>query len=206
MGFEEGIGLIIPKVRLDHAPTVTVIPIDSDATLKRISDERNLALNPKDIPVIRAYFSDPGVRAGRTAVGLSDPTDVELEYISQGRSDHCNHNTFRGLFHYQDLDSGRRETVDNLFKTCIETPTLELAARKPWVVSVLWDNAGAGRLDDEHFYVITGETTTPPQHGGLRRSITGIVGVYRDPGTGKGSKLIMGSYGFTSATATTPGR
>jgi phosphoribosylformylglycinamidine synthase len=194
----EGIGVIIPKVRLDHTPTVTVIPIDSDATLKRISDERNLALNPKDIPVIRAYFSDPRVRAARSAVGLSDPTDVELEYISQGRSDHCNHNTFRGLFRYRDLDSGRRETVDNLFKTCIEAPTLELAAQKPWVVSVLWDNAGAGRLDDEHFYVITGETHNSPSnmeaYGG---AITGIVGVYRDPlGTGKGSKLIMGSYGF----------
>jgi phosphoribosylformylglycinamidine synthase II len=195
---EEGIGLIVPKVRLDHAPTVTVIPIDSDATLKRISDERNLALNPKDIPVIRAYFSDPGVRAARATVGLADPTDVELEYISQSRSDHCNHNSFRGLFRYRDLDGGRSETVDNLFKTCIEAPTLKLAEQKPWVVSVLWDNAGAGRLDDEHFYVITGETHNSPSnmeaYGG---AITGIVGVYRDPlGTGKGSKLIMGSYGF----------
>jgi phosphoribosylformylglycinamidine synthase len=195
---EEGIGIIIPKVRLDHPPTVTVIPIASDAALKRISDERNLALNPKDIPVIRSYFSDPGVRAGRAAVGLSDPTDVELEYISQGRSDHCNHNSFRGLFRYRDLDTGDSQTVDNLFKTCIEAPTLELAAQKPWVVSVLWDNAGAGRLDDEHFYVITGETHNSPSnmeaYGG---AITGIVGVYRDPlGTGKGSKLIMGSYGF----------
>jgi phosphoribosylformylglycinamidine synthase len=194
----EGIGFIIPKVRLDHTATLTVIPIDSDATLKRISDERNLALNPQDIPVIRAYFSDPGVRAARAAVGLSDPTDVELEYISQGRSDHCNHNTFRGLFRYRDLDGGRRETVDNLFKTCIEAPTLELAGQKPWVVSVLWDNAGAGRLDDGHYYVITGETHNSPSnmeaYGG---AITGIVGVYRDPlGTGKGSKLIMGSYGF----------
>jgi phosphoribosylformylglycinamidine synthase len=194
----EGIGIIIPKVRLDHSPTVTVVPIDSDATLKRISDERNLALNPNDIPVIRAYFSDPGVRAARAAMGLSDPTDVELEYISQARSDHCNHNTFRGLFHYRDLDEGRSETVDNLFKTCIEAPTLELAAQKPWVVSVLWDNAGAGRLDDEHYYVITGETHNSPSnmeaYGG---AITGIVGVYRDPlGTGKGSKLVMGGYGF----------
>ena len=144
----EGIGLIIPKVRLDRRPTVTVIPIDSDATLQRISDARSLALNPNDIPVIRSYFSDPAVRAARAAMGLSDPTDIELEYISQARSDHCNHNTFRGRFHYRDLDRGRSETVDNLFKTFIEAPTLELAAKKPWVVSVLWDNAGAGRLDD----------------------------------------------------------
>ncbi len=195
---DEGTGVIIPRVRLDHSPTVTVIPIDSDATLKRISDERHLALNPNDIPVIRAYFSDPRVRSERAQMGLSDPTDVEIEYISQARSDHCNHNTFRGLFRYRETASGRYEAVDNLFKTCIEAPTLELAAKKPWVVSVLWDNAGVGRLDDEHYYVITGETHNSPSnmeaYGG---AITGIVGVYRDPlGTGKGSKLIMGGYGF----------
>ena len=194
----EGIGIVIPKVRLDHTPTVAVIPIDSDATLKRISDERNLALNPNDIPVIRDYFSNPEVRAARAAAGLSDPTDVELEYISQARSDHCNHNTFRGLFRYRDLDSGHAEVVDNLFETCIETPTLDLSREKPWVVSVLWDNAGVGRFDDDHYYVITGETHNSPSnmeaYGG---AITGIVGVYRDPlGTGKGSRLIMGSYGF----------
>ncbi|MCU0563521.1 MAG: phosphoribosylformylglycinamidine synthase, partial [Desulfobacterales bacterium] len=52
-----GVGIIIPRVRLDHTPTVSVVPIDSDAVLQRISDERNLALNPNDIPVIRAYFN-----------------------------------------------------------------------------------------------------------------------------------------------------
>jgi phosphoribosylformylglycinamidine synthase len=193
-----GIGFILPKVRLNHSPTVTVIPIDSDAALKRISDERHLALNPNDIPVIRAYFCDPRVRASRAAVGLAEPTDVEIEYISQARSDHCNHNTFRGLFRYRATGGGPVECVDNLFKTCIEAPTLELAEKKPWVVSVLWDNAGVGRLDDENYYVITGETHNSPSnmeaYGG---AITGIVGVYRDPlGTGKGSKLVMGSYGF----------
>jgi phosphoribosylformylglycinamidine synthase len=131
-------------------------------------------------------------------VGLSDPTDIELEYISQARSDHCNHNTFRGLFRYRNLETENTEVVDNLFKTCIESPTLALKKKKPWVVSVLWDNAGAGRFDDDHYYVITGETHNSPSnmeaYGG---AVTGIVGVYRDPlGTGKGSKLVMGSYGF----------
>ncbi len=194
----EGIGFIIPKVRLDHAPTIVSIPIDSDASLKKMSDERNLALNPNDIPIIRTYFQDKRVQEARAKVGLSDPTDVELEYISQARSDHCNHNTFRGRFNYIDRQTGESEIIDNLFKTCIETPTLELQKRKPWVVSVLWDNAGAGRFDAEHYYVITGETHNSPSnmeaYGG---AITGIVGVYRDPmGTGKGSKLVMGSYGY----------
>jgi len=193
-----GIGYIIPKVKLDHIPTVTTIPVASDQALNEISTQRNLALNPNDIPPIRAYFTDDRVRQERSQVGLDEPTDIELEYISQARSDHCNHNTFRGLFRYHDPDRDRTEMVDNLFKTCIEAPTLDLKEKKPWVVSVLWDNAGAGRFDDDHYYVITGETHNSPSnmeaYGG---AITGIVGVYRDPlGTGLGSRLVMGSYGY----------
>ena len=194
----QGVGYIIPKVRLNHTPTVTTIPIDSDEALLKISDERNLALNPNDIPTIRNYFLQSDVVAQRAGVGLSGPTDVELEYISQGRSDHCNHNTFQGLFHYEEAGSDKSETVDNPFKVCIKEPTVQLQQEKPWVISVLWDNAGVGRFDDDHYYVITGETHNSPSnmeaYGG---AITGIVGIYRDPmGTGLGSKLIMGSYGY----------
>jgi phosphoribosylformylglycinamidine synthase subunit PurSL len=193
-----GVGHIIPKVMLDHRPEVATLSIDSDETLARLSIERSLSLNPNDIPTIRAYFLDPEVKRQRRMVSLSDPTDVELEYISQARSDHCNHNTFRGRFHYRDLATGDSETIDNLFRTYIETPTLALKAQKPWVISVLWDNAGVGRFDADHAYVITGETHNSPSnmeaYGG---AITGIVGIYRDPmGTGRGARLIMGSYGY----------
>jgi phosphoribosylformylglycinamidine synthase len=194
----EGVGFIVPKVKLDHEPTVTTLSVADDETLRRISDERNLALNPRDIPVIRAYFNDPAVREERRAFGLSDPTDVELEYVSQGRSDHCNHNTFQGKFLYGEGADGPVEVWDNLFKTCIQAPTLALQREKPRVISVLWDNAGVGRFDEDNYYVITGETHNSPSnmeaYGG---AITGIVGVYRDPlGTGKGARLIMGAYGF----------
>ena len=194
----QGVGYVIPKVILDHTPAVQTIAVDSDSGLAAVSNQRNLALNPNDIPVIRGYFNDPRVRAQRVEWGLSDPTDVELEYISQARSDHCNHNTFRGLFRYTDLDTVDTETVNSLFRTYIETPTLALKEEKDWVVSVLWDNAGAGRFDDRHHYVITGETHNSPSnmeaYGG---AITGIVGVYRDPlGTGKGSRLVMGGFGY----------
>jgi phosphoribosylformylglycinamidine synthase len=195
---KEGVGFICPKVMLNHTPTVTTIPISSDTVLQSISDERNLALNPNDIPVIRSYFLREEVKAERKTIGLTDPTDVEIEYISQARSDHCNHNTFRGLFRYQD-DVGAPVVIENnLFKTYIEKPTLELKHKLPWVVSVLWDNAGVGRFNETSNYVITGETHNSPSnmeaYGG---AITGIVGVYRDPlGTGLGAKLIMGSYGF----------
>lgn len=195
---ETGVGIIIPKVRLDHKPTVTEIPVDTDATLRRVSKERGLALNPNDIPTIRAYFLREDVLAQRRTLGLSAPTDVELEYISQARSDHCNHNTFKGLFHYRDLATGKTEVVDNLFATCIEAPTLAIQKQKPGVISVLWDNAGVGSLNDDYYYVITGETHNSPSnmeaYGG---AITGIVGVYRDPmGTGRGARLIMGMYGY----------
>ncbi|MFZ5570985.1 MAG: AIR synthase-related protein [Thermodesulfobacteriota bacterium] len=194
----EGVGFIMPKVILGHTPVVGTIDIDSDAALGKVSAERNLALNPNDIPTIRNYFLRREVREARGAFGLDGPTDLELEYISQARSDHCNHNTFRGKFHYRDLTTGESEIVDNLFKTCIEAPTLSLKERKPWVVSVLWDNAGAARFDQDTYYVVTGETHNSPSnmeaYGG---AITGIVGVYRDPlGTGKGARLVMGSYGF----------
>ncbi|MBU1740098.1 MAG: phosphoribosylformylglycinamidine synthase, partial [Proteobacteria bacterium] len=193
-----GIGFIVPRVELAHEPTTATFSPDSDKTLETLSAERNLALNPRDIPVIRQYFLRDEVQGKRRAVGLAEPTDVELEYISQARSDHCNHNTFRGKFFYSEPETGHREVIDSLFKTYIERPTLEIQEKKPWVVSVLWDNAGAARFDEEHLYTITAETHNSPSnmeaYGG---AITGIVGVYRDPmGTGLGSKLIMGLYGF----------
>ncbi len=193
-----GIGYRIPKVKLAHTPRVEEIPVGSDEELLEISVRRHLFLDPRDVPAIRRYYNRPAVRRVRGRVGLDLPTDVELEYIAQARSDHCNHNTFRGYFEYVDTETGERFEVDSLFRTFISEPTRRIAAQKDWVVSVLWDNAGVGRFDDDHFYTITGETHNSPSnmeaYGG---SLTGIVGVYRDPlGTGKGSKLILGTYGF----------
>ncbi|MCG8616271.1 MAG: AIR synthase-related protein, partial [Desulfobacterales bacterium] len=195
---ETGADVKPAKVILNHEPCCDTVDIDTDETLAKISDERNLALNPRDIPVIREYFLDERVLEDRKEVGLSKPTDVELEYISQARSDHCNHNTFNGIFRYTDVATGETVEEVSLFKTYIQKPTLELKEKKDWVVSVLWDNAGVGTFDDENNYVVTGETHNSPSnmeaYGG---AITGIVGVYRDPmGTGLGSKLFMGSFGY----------
>ncbi len=195
---ESGAGTKPAKVLLNHEPEFAVLSIGSDQELQEISDQRNLALNPRDIPVIREYFLDPEVRKSRKTAGLAEPTDLELEYISQARSDHCNHNTFQGVFTYLDRETGETCIEANLFKTYIKDPTLALKEQKSWVVSVLWDNAGVGRFDETNNYVITGETHNSPSnmeaYGG---AITGIVGVYRDPmGTGLGSRLIMGSYGY----------
>ncbi|MBM4284296.1 MAG: phosphoribosylformylglycinamidine synthase [Deltaproteobacteria bacterium] len=195
---ETGVGLILPRVHLDHRPRVTTFPLASVEDLRQLSAERHLALRDQDLPIILDYFRRPEVRARRQAAGLGDPTDLELEYLAQARSDHCNHNTFRGRFRYRDLATGEEAVLDNPFKQCIEAPTRALAATRPWVVSVLWDNAGVGAFDDEFCYVIKGETHNSPSnleaYGG---SLTGIVGVYRDPlGTGRGARLIGGMYGY----------
>ena len=200
---EQGLGLILPKVELSTKPGFSTLAIPDDAALMALSDQRSLSLHPADAPVIRDYFQDPGRIAAREKVGLGpQPTDVELEYLSQARSDHCNHNTFQGLFTYTEMgespDNEKPLILDNLFKTCIKDPTLAIQAQKDWIVSVLWDNAGAAAFDDRWLYTITGETHNSPSnmeaYGG---AITGIVGVYRDPmGTGLGSKLILGTYGF----------
>jgi len=194
----QGIGFQVPKVILNHEPQVNLVAVESDDDLRAISAERSLALQDSDIPIIRGYFIREDVLEERRRFGLDRPTDVELEYISQARSDHCNHNTFKGLFKYRDLATGETCEVDNLFKTCIESPTLAIQEQKDWVVSVLWDNAGVARFDEENNYVITGETHNSPSnmeaYGG---AITGIVGIYRDPlGTGKGSKLVLGMYAY----------
>ncbi|MGP8104482.1 MAG: AIR synthase-related protein [Desulfobaccales bacterium] len=204
---ETGVGIILPRVELAHSPEVAVFDLASLETLRELSRRRYLALRDADLPIIRDYFRRPEVQARRAAVGLGPPTDVELEYLAQARSDHCNHNTFRGLFHYRDPASGEHLVEDNLFKTYIEAPTREIAWKKSWVVSVLWDNAGVGQLDDEFSYVIKGETHNSPSnleaYGG---ALTGIVGVYRDPmGTGKGARLIGGIYGFCVGPRDYPG-
>ena len=198
---DEGIGNTTARVMLNHIPCVTTFNIESDHGLKCLSEERHLALQTQDIPVIRKYFLRHDIRQERKAVGLDLPTDVELEYISQARSDHCNHNTFQGEYHYKDLYTGEEFTISNLFKEYIKNPTIELARKTPWVVSVLWDNAGVAKFDEDYNYVITGETHNSPSnmeaYGG---AITGIVGIFRDPlGTGKGSKLIMGMYDYCVA-------
>lgn len=188
----------IPKVILTQQPVVNSFPITSDDELLKLSKERDLEINPNDIPIIRNYFSRKEVIEERAKFGLSDPTDVELEYIAQARSDHCNHNTFNGMFEYLDLDSGVITIVNNLFKKCIKDPTLKLKDIKPWILSVLWDNAGIGKFDENWNYVISAETHNSPSnidpYGG---AITGNVGEFRDKmGAGLGSKVFMGLYGF----------
>ena len=83
-------GIILPRVVLAHTSTVEAFEITSADVLKELSRPRYLALRDADLPVILGYFQRPEVKARRAAVGLAAPTDVELEYLAQARSDHCN--------------------------------------------------------------------------------------------------------------------
>ncbi len=47
---EQGIGLEIPVVKLNHTPEFHEIPIASEEDLLRVSNERNLFLNPQRHP------------------------------------------------------------------------------------------------------------------------------------------------------------
>ncbi|UCG95181.1 MAG: phosphoribosylformylglycinamidine synthase [archaeon] len=198
---EKGFEIPSPKVILDYKPEVVTLPVKSDEELLKLSKERKMAINPRDIPTITKYFKKAEVREERAKYGLGDPTDIELEYIAQARSDHCNHNTFNGKFYYKDMSTGEETVVENLFEEFIKKPTLELAKEKDWVVSVLWDNAGIAKFDENNNYTISMEThnspTTMEEYGG---AITGNVGEYRDKlGAGLGSKIFMGLYGFCTA-------
>ena len=134
----QGVGLILPRVDLAHQPKVTVFSIDSLETLRRLSEERHLALRDQDLPIIQDYFQRSEVLDRRAELGLGPPTDVELEYLAQARSDHCNHNTFRGRFFYRDLATGEHLHPGQPLQGVHRGPHPRRSPdSKPWVVSVL---------------------------------------------------------------------
>ena len=194
-----GVGMITPRVILDHHPTVSDIPIDSDATLMRLSDERNLALNPNDIPTIRAYFLEDGNSERACCKGPSQPhgPGAGIHFPGPQRSLQSQH--LPGPVSVQRSFHWPRQTWSTAFsKHASKHRHFSSRPRNPgW-----YRCSGTMPVPEDstttHHYVITGETHNSPSnmeaYGG---AITGIVGIYRDPmGTGKGSKLIMGSYGF----------
>ena len=189
----------IPEVkRATNQPQIHSIDLSvSDEELLKISQERKLALNLEEMKKIKKYLQEPGVIAKRQKVGLDKKiTDAELEAIAQTWSEHCKHKIFNAKIKYK---NGNKEIkIDSLFKTYIKASTKQLEKELNWVVSTLWDNSGVIRFNKDWLLSVKCETHNSPSneepYGG---AITGIVGVYRDPmGTGRGSKLIYGTYGF----------
>lgn len=186
---------------------VAVIPLSSmsDEELLRASRENTWALNLEELHRIAAYFAREEVRARRAEKGLpADPTDAELEVLAQTWSEHCKHKIFASRIAYRNEETGRREAIDNLYKTCIRDATKTLRARrgaKDYCKSVFSDNAGVVRFIDGYDACIKVETHNSPSaldpYGG---ALTGIVGVNRDPmGTGMGAELVCNTDVFCFA-------
>ena len=180
---------------IDTVETIPLSAMDDDA-LVRTSRSQTWALGLDELRVIRDFFHSPAERARRGALRLpADPTDVEMEALAQTWSEHCKHKIFAARIAYVDAGTGRREIVDNLYKTCIRDATAILRERmgeRDYCKSVFRDNAGVVAFTNSHDACIKVETHNSPSaldpYGG---ALTGIVGVNRDPmGTGMGAELV----------------
>jgi phosphoribosylformylglycinamidine synthase len=202
-----GISYSPPRVTEYFPPIVESFNLKtfSDEELLKLSQERLLALNIKEMKTIQEYFSNQEFIEIRKRYGLNEAiTDVELESIAQTWSEHCKHKIFNAKIFYKDLDTGEEVIIDSLFKTYIKQATEEIRKEKgerDFCLSVFTDNAGVIKLDDKWALSFKVETHNSPSaldpYGG---ALTGIVGVNRDPlGTGKGSKLIFNTDVFCFA-------
>lgn len=187
----------IPKVFIAHKPTISRLGLGSAQELLNLSKQKNLALNIEEMSRIKEYFSKSDVIKNRKRIGLdNNPTDAELEVLAQTWSEHCKHKIFNAFVEY--TEEGKTEHINSLFKTYIRSSTEKLGKKLKWMVSTLWDNSGVIEFNNNYLFAFKCETHNSPSakypYGG---ALTGIVGVYRDPmGTGKGAKLIYGTYGF----------
>lgn len=186
---------------------VAAIPLASmsDEELLEYSRRNTWALSLEEMHAIRAHYSAPETMAERRRHALpADPTDAEMEVLAQTWSEHCKHKIFAASIAYENAETGRRETIDSLYKTCIQGSTAKLRARmgdKDFCRSVFKDNAGVVAFTDSHDVCIKVETHNSPSaldpYGG---ALTGIVGVNRDPmGTGLGAELVCNTDVFCFA-------
>ncbi len=193
---DEGMDIIVPKVKLNKKPTVSLVDLDvSDEELTKIGKSGianpdgtrrgPLALDLIYMKTIQNYFK----KLGR------QPTDIELESIAQTWSEHCKHTIFA-----DPID----EIEEGLYKSYIKKATQEIRkinGKKDFCVSVFTDNSGGIAFDDEYLVTHKVETHNSPSaldpFGG---AITGIVGVNRDAiGFGMGAKPVANFYGYCFA-------
>ncbi len=139
--------------------------------LEEINRELALNFSPQELKNIQNYF--------KTA--KRNPTDVELQTISQTWSEHCYHKTFKGKIQING------KTIESLFKTYIAKATLQIKA--PWCFSVFEDNAGIVKFDKGYGIAAKVETHNHPSavepFGGAATGVGGVIrdilGVWADP-------------------------
>jgi phosphoribosylformylglycinamidine synthase II len=141
------------------------------AQLAEINSELALGFSSEELDVIQAYFKKEN----------RNPTDVELQTISQSWSEHCCHKTFKGKI---DLDG---KTINSLFKTYLAKATKQIKA--PWCFSVFEDNAGIVKFEKGYGIAAKVETHNHPSavepFGGAATGTGGVIrdilGVWADP-------------------------
>lgn len=190
----------VPKVQMTVDKTTQFFDLNlSDEELIHLSKTRVWALNLAEMKAIRAHYELPEVAEKRKKLGLStQPSDCELEVLAQTWSEHCKHKEFNAIIHYENKETGRKETIHSLFKTYIKGATTQVQKNleqkeNDWLVKVFSDNAGVVKASEDQLFVWKVETHNSPSaldpYGG---ALTGILGNNRDPiGTGVGGARLL---------------
>ncbi len=139
--------------------------------LMEVNAEMALGFSADELAAIQNYFKKEN----------RNPTDVELQTISQTWSEHCCHKTFKGKIQ---LDG---KEISSLFKSYIAKATKQIKA--PWCVSVFEDNAGIVKFDKGYGIAAKVETHNHPSavepFGGAATGVGGVIrdilGVWADP-------------------------
>jgi phosphoribosylformylglycinamidine synthase II len=139
--------------------------------LAEVNSELALGFSAEELGVIQAYFKKE----------KRNPTDVELQTISQSWSEHCCHKTFKGKIKMDGKE------ISSLFKTYLAKATKEINA--PWCFSVFEDNAGIVKFDKGFGIAAKVETHNHPSavepFGGAATGVGGVIrdilGVWADP-------------------------
>jgi phosphoribosylformylglycinamidine synthase len=142
-----------------------------DSELVEINNELALGLSFDEMKAVQIYFKNEN----------RNPSDVELQIISQTWSEHCCHKTFRGKIIFDGKE------INSLFKTYIAKVTKEINA--PWCFSVFEDNAGIVKFDKGYGIAAKVETHNHPSavepFGGAATGVGGVIrdilGVWADP-------------------------
>jgi phosphoribosylformylglycinamidine synthase len=159
------------RAKKDYAFFEVALAQATDSQLLEISSELGLGLSTQEMKTVQAYFKQE----------KRNPSDVELQTISQTWSEHCCHKTFKGKIEFEGKE------INSLFKTFIAKATNEIKA--PWCFSVFEDNAGIVKFDKGYGIAAKVETHNHPSavepFGGAATGVGGVIrdilGVWADP-------------------------
>ncbi|MDR0828296.1 MAG: phosphoribosylformylglycinamidine synthase [Desulfovibrio sp.] len=208
---EPGFAARAAKVMGIASGEVRSVPLRTmtDTQMLNLSQKNTWALSLEELHAARAYFADPKRAEDRLGAGFppelaADPTDAEMEVLAQTWSEHCKHKIFAARIAYENVETGRSEVIDSLYKSHIQAVTATIRERLgggDFCRSVFKDNAGVVSFNADYDVCIKVETHNSPSaldpYGG---ALTGIVGVNRDPmGTGMGAELVCNTDVFCFA-------